>query len=311
MLCKICKTKGKREKAVINLRQHKLSLCKEHYIEWFEKHTLKTIKKFRMFSMDGKIGVAISGGKDSLSLWYLLTKAGYETVGIHISLGITANKYSEKSLKLCQNMSERLQKPLIVFNLQDNFNHPIEKIAELSGRDNVCSVCGTFKRYIMNKIAIDKNLNAIATGHNLDDESAVLLSNTLRWETGYLGRQYPVLLERKGFARKAKPFCFFTEKEIVSYAILNNIQFMETGCPNSESATSPIYKQALAFLEHKMPGTKLRLYKEFFKKARPIFTKLNEEEVKLNPCEKCEMPTSTKICTVCRIVEKIKGKTIC
>ncbi|SNR70678.1 TIGR00269 family protein [Desulfurobacterium atlanticum] len=307
MLCKICKTKGKREKAVINLRHHKLALCKEHFIEWFEKHTLKTIEKFKMFSKNGKIGIAVSGGKDSLSLWYLLTKAGYETVGIHISLGIKANDYSEKSLELCKQMAERINRPLITFNLPDEFGYPIEKIAQLSGRDSVCSVCGTFKRYIMNKLALKENLEAIATGHNLDDESAVLLSNTLRWDTGYLGRQYPVLLEKGGFARKVKPFCFFTEKEIVSYAILNEIEFMETGCPNSEKATSPVYKQALALLEHKMPGTKLRFYKEFIKKARPIFEAVNKEEIKLVPCEKCGTPTTADVCSVCRILEKVKN----
>lgn len=306
MLCKICKSKGKREKAVINLRHHKLALCKEHFIEWFEKHTLKTIEKFKMFSKTGKIGIAVSGGKDSLSLWYLLTKAGYETVGIHISLGIKANDYSVKSLELCKKLSKRIDRPLIVFNLPEKFGYPIGKIAQLSKRDSVCSVCGTFKRYIMNKIAIEENLEAIATGHNLDDESAVLLSNTLRWDIGYLGRQYPVLLEKGGFARKVKPFCFFTEKEIVSYAILNDIEFMETGCPNSEKATSPVYKQALALLEHKMPGTKLRFYKEFLKKAHPVFESINKEEVNLTPCEICGTPTTTTVCSVCRIMKKVK-----
>ncbi|WP_297446158.1 ATP-binding protein [Desulfurobacterium sp.] len=307
MLCKICKAKGKREKAVIFIRHHKLALCKNHFLEWFEKQTLKTIKHFSMFNRGEKIGVAVSGGKDSLSLWQLLTEAGFETVGIHISLGIGKDNYSEKSLKLCEKLSEKLNRPLIVFDLKEEFGYTIEEIAKLSGRKDVCSVCGTFKRYLMNKIAIEENLSVVATGHNLDDESAVLLSNTIRWETGYLGRQYPVLSEREGFARKVKPFCFLTEKEIVSYAILKGIDFMETGCPNAKTATSPVYKQALAFLEHKMAGTKLRFYKEFLKKAKPLFEKEAKEEYNLTPCKICGMPTTANVCSVCRILEKIRG----
>ncbi|WP_456396299.1 ATP-binding protein [Desulfurobacterium sp.] len=307
MLCRICKTKGKKEKAVIFMRHHRLALCKEHFLEWFQKQTLKTIKHFSMFNKNERIGVAVSGGKDSLSLWQLLTEAGFETVGIHISLGIDTEDYSERALNLCRKLAEKINRPFIVFDLKKEFGYTIEEITKLSGRRDVCSVCGTFKRYIMNKVALEEDLSAIATGHNLDDESALLLSNTLRWEIGYLGRQYPVLHEREGFARKVKPFCFLTEKEIVSYAILKGIDFMETGCPNAKTATSPVYKQALAYLEHKMSGTKLRFYKEFLKKAKPIFEREAKEEYNLTRCRICGMPTTANTCSVCRILEKIRG----
>ena len=49
MLCRICKSKGRRTKAVIYIRHHKLALCKDHFIEWFEKQTAKAIKEFKMF----------------------------------------------------------------------------------------------------------------------------------------------------------------------------------------------------------------------------------------------------------------------
>ncbi|WP_457567994.1 ATP-binding protein [Desulfurobacterium sp.] len=307
MLCKICKSKGKKEKAVISIRHHKLALCKEHFLEWFKKQTLKTIKQFSMFGKEETIGVAVSGGKDSLSLWQLLTECGFKTVGIHIALGIDKNDYSKKSLELCSRLSERINRPLIVFDMKREIGYTIEEIAKLSGRKDVCSVCGTFKRYLINKIAVNEKMAAVATGHNLDDESAVLLSNTMRWDTGYLARQYPVLEEKEGFAKKVKPFCFFTEKEIVSYAILKEIEFMETGCPNAGSATSPVYKQALAFLEHKMPGTKLRFYREFLKKGRPAFEKETKEEYNLAPCRTCGMPTTAGVCSVCRILEKVRG----
>ena len=307
----MCKSEGKREKAVVFIRHHKLALCEKHFVKWFERYVDRTIKEFRMVRREKKILVAVSGGKDSLSLWYVLNRLGYNAEGLHISLGIEEWEYSRLSLETCRRFAERIGKPLHVINLKEKFGFTVEEIAKLSGRRDTCSVCGTFKRYIMNVISKEKGFDAVATGHNLDDESALLLSNTVRWEMGYLGRQYPVLLEEYGFARKVKPFCFLTEKEIVSYAILNGIDFMETGCPKGRKATSRIYKTALSYLEHEMPGTKLRFYREFLKRGKPIFEKELKRVLELNECEVCGMPTTSEICSVCRMVERARKNAGC
>ena len=169
MNCKICKSKGKKTKAVIYIRHHRLALCEEHFISWFEKQTQRTIKTFRMFSKKDKVLVAVSGGKDSLSLWFALHRLGYETYGLHVSLGIEEWEFSKKSLEICQRFSERIGRPLIVFNLKEEFGYSINEIAKGAGRKDVCSVCGTFKRYIMNKVCKEKGFKVIATGNILDD----------------------------------------------------------------------------------------------------------------------------------------------
>ena len=43
------------EKASVNMRQHKLALCKEHYLEWVPEQTERFIKKYEMFTKDEKI----------------------------------------------------------------------------------------------------------------------------------------------------------------------------------------------------------------------------------------------------------------
>ena len=55
--------------AVINMRQHKLALCGEHFLDWVPEQTQRFIEKYKMFTPDQRILVAVSGGKDSLSLW--------------------------------------------------------------------------------------------------------------------------------------------------------------------------------------------------------------------------------------------------
>ena len=77
-----------------------------------------------------------------------------------------------------------------------------------------CGACGLSKRHLFNSAALEHGYDVVATGHNLDDEAAVLLGNVLRWETGYLGRQYPVLPAAPGFVRKVKPLVRLGEREI-------------------------------------------------------------------------------------------------
>ena len=95
------------EKAVINMRQHRLSLCKEHFLEWLPIQIERFIKKYRMFTKGDRVLVAVSGGKDSLTLWDILWKLGYQTQGLYIHLGIDESiGYSENSLTACRQFAD-------------------------------------------------------------------------------------------------------------------------------------------------------------------------------------------------------------
>ena len=158
----------------------------------------------------------------------------------------------------------------------------------------------------MNRYAKELGYNIIATGHNLDDEVAVLFGNTLKWDIDYLKRQYPVLKEENGFIRKVKPLCKITEKESALYSFFNNIEYIEYECPFSEGASSIEYKELLSKLEEKHPGTKLQFYTNFLKKMYPILKeheKKEKEELKV--CKLCGEPSFSEICSVCRLKEKV------
>lgn len=291
-------------KAQVYLPQHRLALCKEHYLEWFDSRVEKTIKEFKMFGRSDRVLVAVSGGKDSLSLWNSLIKLGYQADGFYINLGI--GEYSEKSHILAQEFAKRTGRTLHTVSLKDEIM-PIPEIKRYDSRP-ACSVCGTVKRYYMNRFAKQNGYRIIATGHNLDDESAVLFSNTLNWSVEYLKRQYPVLPEEDGFVRKVKPLCKISEKESAMYAVLSGIEYIEEECPFSEGATSIDYKMFLSQIEEKSPGTKLRFYSEFLRKMYPLL-KQAEEKPALNSCKICGEPTTGEICSVCVLKNKLKAKT--
>ncbi|MGD8633524.1 MAG: arginosuccinate synthase, partial [Anaerolineales bacterium] len=82
MKCRKC---GK--KAVINMRQHKLALCADDFLAWFVQHTMHTIHRDALFDRDQKILVAVSGGKDSLALWDVLSRLDHACDGLYIGMG--------------------------------------------------------------------------------------------------------------------------------------------------------------------------------------------------------------------------------
>ena len=303
--CKICKTKGKSSKAVVFLAHHRLALCKEHFIEWFERRVDKTVKEFNMFRKSERILVAVSGGKDSLALWNALIKLGYISDGLYIDLGI--GDYSESSKELAQKFADRVGRKLHIVSLKEDI-YSIPTIKEFTDRP-ACSSCGIVKRYYMNKCAKELGYSVVATGHSLDDEAAVLFGNTLHWDLKYLSKQYPILLEDEGFIRKVKPLCKITEKESALYSFFNNIEYIEYECPFSEGALSIEYKTILNQLEEKHAGTKLKFYSDFIKKIYPIFRELQKEDrVTLKKCEVCGEPSYSEVCGFCKLKMAVNKK---
>jgi tRNA(Ile)-lysidine synthase TilS/MesJ len=215
------------EKAAINMRQHKLALCAEHFADWLPEQVDKFIEKYAMFTRQDKILVAVSGGKDSLGLWDILHRLGYPADGLYIGLGIDGGfGYSDQSRQFAERFSAERSLQLHVVEVEPTYGATIPELAVISNRGHgkPCSVCGLSKRYIMNRVAHDGGYTVLATGHNLDDEAAVLMANTLNWAGGYLVRQAPVLpASRPGLARKAKPLCRIYEREMAAYAIVRGI----------------------------------------------------------------------------------------
>ncbi len=294
MKCRIC---GK--KPIIYMPQHRLALCKEDFVSWFERYTQRTIEEFKMFTREDRVLVAVSGGKDSLALWFVLRKLGYQADGFYLHLGI--GEYSERSRAKVEEFANRIDAKLISVDLTEEMAG-IPDLKILTSRTE-CSLCGMVKRYNFNKVAKEYGYNVLATGHNLDDEASSLFSNVINWNVKYLGRKYPVLEEEEGFVRKVKPFCKFTEKETALYSLLNGIDFLEEECPYSEDASTIFYKEVLNQMEEKIPGTKMRFYLEYLRKVYPVFR--NEEERDLQPCKVCGEPSPSEICAVCRLKEKV------
>ncbi|MDR3553417.1 MAG: ATP-binding protein [Syntrophobacteraceae bacterium] len=299
--------------SVINMPQHRLALCGEHFLEWVEKSTLDFIGKHRMFEPQDRVLVAVSGGKDSLSLWRILLKLGYQADGLYIDLGIDAGcDYSKRSgdyvRKFAGDLSPGIE--LHVLDLASVYGKAVPEMAgrRAGGRKKLCSVCGLVKRHEMNRMARELGYPVIVTGHNLDDEAAVLFGNTLRWDVEYLVRQAPVLpADDLGLVKRAKPLARFYERESAAYAIVSNIDYIEEECPFSKGATSIRYKEVLNSMESGSAGTKLQFYHSFLRaRKKGLFP--DNERPELQVCEKCGQATGLSgLCAFCRLTDQEKA----
>lgn len=290
--------------AVIGMRQHRLKLCAEHFVEWVPTMVERTIDKHHMLGRDERVLVAVSGGKDSLTLWAILMQLGYQTEGLYINLGIDHEAYSDVSQeKAAKFSSEHGSIPLHVVNVRATYGKAIPELARTRRGRRTCSVCGLVKRHVMNRVAYEGGYAAIATGHNLDDEAATLLGNTLRWQAGYLRRQAPILPSvHPRLVRKVKPLCRLYERETAAYALVRGIDFVDLECPYSVRAKSILYKGILNQLERRSPGTKMQFYEGLLRARQAgLFTSV-EREIEYRTCSECGQPTQAgDLCAFCRL----------
>jgi len=315
--CKRCR----RAAAAVDLPSHHSAFCPDCFFVFFRRQVEEGIRKFSLLSPRDRVLVCVSGGKDSLVLWDVLMELGYDTEGLYIDLGIEG--YSDRSReKVLAYAGARGKEPIVVDLRREGV--PIPEAAKRSRKEE-CSVCGTVKRYFFNRVAASRGFSVVATGHNLDDESARLLGNLMHWQRDHLERQHPLLPGAGGgLVRKVKPLWRLSEMETAAYGFLKGIDYVTEECPMSHDATSLVYKEALSLIEEKMPGTRSKFYLGFLEskgtqskgtQSKGTFISFLEEELAtgrqegaeepLAKCALCGAPSYAETCAFCRLKEKV------
>ena len=297
MKCRVCKGP-----AIIDVRRHNANFCGEHFVAHCEEQVRRTIHQFRMIAPAERVLVAVSGGKDSLALWDLLARLGYDVDGVYLRLGI--GEYSDESGDYARRFAAGRGLKLVEIDLRDEYGFDVPTGAKAAKRVP-CSACGLSKRHLFNRAALDGGYDVVATGHNLDDEAAVLFGNVLRWNVDYLARQAPVLPERAGFPRKVKPLVRLAEREMAAYCVVRGIDYQVEECPMAAGNRHLGYKEALNTIEAQSPGSKAAFYFEFLDKAAHRFNAgFGDEQDALLSCASCGAPTPVEICAFCKLVER-------
>ncbi len=306
MKCSICS-----EKAVIYRRYEGRWLCKNHFSKDVEKSFFKTVRMNSLVVPGDKIAVGISGGKDSLSLLYLLNKLkkrkNFELEGILIDEGI--KDYREHGLKKAKRICKDLGIKLHVVSFKKEFRKSLDEIVKDNNDPslNACTFCGVFRRYLINKKAKEIGANKVAIGHNLDDEAQAIMANYIRGDLLRGSRIAPEakITDEEGFIPRIKPLRDIPEKEIALFSIVKGLDVDFAECPYASESFRWAIRDIINDLEDRYPGTKFNIVRTF-DKIRPLLVQevINSNK-KVKKCESCGEPSSRKKCKACELKEII------
>ena len=285
-------------------------LCKNHFTDYFESKALKTIRQFGLVDKQDNIGVALSGGKDSLTVLHILNKLSKENPKININAiaideGISG--YRDKTLATAKKFCEGNNIALHIFSYKGEFGLTLDEMLKIL---NVkpCTICGIFRRYLLNKKSRELKLAKLATGHNLDDECQSILMNQMRNDIRTSARLGPKvgLINDNKFVQRIKPLYLCTEKEVTTYAFINGLLDNFNECPNAVHSFRAQVRDMVNDMEQKFPGTKYSIVNSFLQILPFLKEQFKDETIK--SCSNCQEPSANDVCNACVYLEKLKNK---
>jgi uncharacterized protein (TIGR00269 family) len=258
-----------------------------------------------MIKNDELVAVAVSGGKDSLSLLHVLKKMSeshnFKLKAITVDEGIP--DYRNEALKIVKGFCDQLGIEHKVYSYKELFDVTLQESLELREHEKTssCSICGTFRRRAFDFGAKDLGVDVIATGHNLDDVLQTFIINLLSGDTNKIGWMDPDTSLNK--TRKIKPFCEIYENEIVFYAFTNEIPFQSEQCPHMNEGIRTEIREFVNSLENKHSGIKNSMYGSVVRLSKMV-KDTNYKQRRI--CSKCGNDCTGEICAVCNLLVNLK-----
>ncbi len=314
--------------AVVQLPYTKTDLCRNCFCDLFEQRVRRANRDFQLIRRGEVVAVAVSGGKDSQAMLFVLHKLAKEIGNVSlkpvlIDEGIEGyrNVAAENAKKLC----EQLGFELTVASYKNDFGASMDEV--MHKRDELgsactpgfeprpsCSYCGVFRKHSLNKAALGLGANKLAVGHNADDLAQTFLMNLMRSEPARLaqtGAQSGVV-ERDGFVMRVKPLIYNLEIECAVYCRLNGIAFHLGGCPYANESFRGAVKDFLNSAEGEFPGVKFNLLHSFLKLREKLVDDAATEEAsarkQMSYCSECGAPYagSGATCKACEFLKELR-----
>ena len=285
--------------------------CKNHFLSYFEKKVEKTIKKYSLIQKNDKVCVATSGGKDSLAALYttMLYCNEYKIpfFALAIDEGIAA--YRDHTLKDLKTFCDKYNIQFRVISFKKAFGKTLDEVQNKAItvlNKKPCTVCGIFRRTLLNRSARELGATKLVTGHNLDDESQSFLMNLLKGNMRHNAALGPVsgLSENEKFITRVKPLYHMTERETRLFCVLRKFEVNFNECPNIHLSFRANVRDVLNEIENKSPGAKHGMINAFLE-ILPDLKKKYREEKKFKYCKKCNDPCAGETCNACKQEEEL------
>ena len=292
--------------AVTFIRYNGTHLCDTHLIDYVERRVKKDLKKQGKIPDGTKIGIALSGGKDSTVALHLMHMIYHHrpTVSLYaISVDEGIKGYRDLSLDIAQKNCQQLGIEHHIIDFKHVVGTTMDAIYQKKDELGECTYCGVFRRFCLNIKTKELGITRLITGHNLDDMAQSILMNFTNGDMQKLTRLGPHLHLRKGLVPRLLPLRSIPEKEIMLYALLKKIFFHSGECPYALRASRGQFRDIIEQLEDANPGTRhsiLNSYEILRETLQELYP-----SVDINQCDVCGEPTSQKTCKTCVLKNRI------
>lgn len=214
----------------------------------------KAIEDYNMIEEGDKIAVALSGGKDSISLLMGLKNLQrfypkhFDLIAISINPGF---EFFNKAF--LNDICKKVNVPLFIEDTNIK-----EIVFDERKEKNPCSLCANFRRGALNSVAIREGCNKIALGHNEDDVLETFLLNLLY--TGSINTFSPVSYMDRSKMTLIRPLIYAPEKYIRKFVRKNNIEVMPKVCPMDGISKREDMKEMIKNLQIEIPHIRANLF---------------------------------------------------
>jgi len=283
------------------------TLCSVCFKDSIGEKTRRTISKYKMIRPTDRIAVAVSGGKDSLSLLKIMARlysARRNTVlAISVDEGVAG--YRDEALDHARSLARELNVEHTVVSYKEMFGFSLDEALDWKEEREVssCSFCGVFRRRAIDEAATKARATVVATAHNLDDYVQTFLMNLMHGDVARLGWLDPAYADESFPIRRVKPFMEIYEEEVALYAFQTGVQFQSVSCPYMHEGLRSEVRDYLNMMEANHPGIKNVLLRSSLD-VISRFARSSEKEAV--PCTRCGKPSSNGLCNVCRMKAEVE-----
>ena len=213
----------------------------------------KAIEHYNMIEEGDKIAVALSGGKDSITLLMGLKALQrfypkhFELIAISVNPGF---EFFDSNF-----LNEICSKINVEF--VESESHIKEIVFDIRKEKSPCSLCANLRRGILNSTAIEHGCNKLALGHNEDDVLETFFLNMLY--AGNLSTFAPVSYMDRSKITLIRPLIYTPEKEIRKFIKKENIKVMPKNCPMDGVSKREDMKEMLYKLTVNIPNVRANL----------------------------------------------------
>lgn len=266
----------------------------------------RTLNEWKMVEPRDHVAIAVSGGKDSITLLSILVKLSSrfpmtKLTAVTVDEGISG--YREEAVELASKYARSLGVEHHTVSFEELYGQSLDDFlrTKRGERLTACAYCGVWRRKAINMLAKKIGATKIATAHNLDDIVQTFLLNLFEGDTERFVRFSPILKDPRGFFMpRIKPLCQIPEREVALYGFTNGLEFQTASCPYMTEALRNELRSIVNRLETAHPGIANSAYRSMMR-LRNLAEPALPRQI-LQQCQACGEPSTFSLCEACKMV---------